>query len=133
MYWSPIDMNLLTKPETQITAGGTIKLYKEKCSDSEQRYDEAQFKYHYTGQWKQDKMHGKGCLFVRHSEGQSLNHTMYKISGIWSENVLDTSIDEITKNHRYYIVKVDREMNPISKGQSDIHKEVDIGTFVKVL
>ena len=58
---------------------------------------------------------------------------MYKISGTWSENVLDTAIDEITKNHRYYIVKVDKEMNPISKGQSDILKEVDIGAFVKVL
>ena len=61
-------------------------------------------------------MHGKGCLFVRHSEGSGLNHTMYKISGTWNENVLDTAIDEITKNPKYYIVKVDKDMNPISKG-----------------
>lgn len=121
MYWNPIDMSSLEKPG------------KEECSESEHRYDEAQFKYHYTGLWKLDKMHGKGCLYVRHSEGKSLKHTMYKISGTWSENVLDTAIDEITKNHRYYIVKVDKEMNPISKGQSDILKEVDIGAFVKVL
>ena len=121
MYWNPIDMSSLKKSEG------------EECSESEHKYDEGHFKYHYTGPWKQDKMNGKGCLFVRHSEGESLNHTMYKISGIWNDNVLDTAIDEITKNHRYYIVKLDKDMNPISKGQSDIHQEIDIGNFVKVL
>ena len=57
---------------------------------------------------------------------------MYKISGTWNQGDLDTSIDQSTKMHKYYVVKVDELLKPISKHmQSNVREEIDFATICK--
>ena len=57
-------------------------------------------------------MNGKGDLYVR-KQITNYYHNIYKVSGKWLNNKLDTKSDEITKMVRYYIILVDEDLKPL--------------------
>ena len=122
MYWCPIDFSKFENVE------------KPDEIQEMNIFKKSQFEFHYSGEWQNDKMNGKGDLYVRK---QIINyyHNIYKISGKWINNKLDTKIDDITKMVRYYIILVDEELKPIKNQgtQSNIKNEINIDELDNIL